>query len=156
MTPAADHRSTVLHALGITPWRLRQAATDAAPEPLAASANEATGSARCIVLLPAVAGTRELDLLGRALTAAGAALARAARIRVPEGAGEVAVPQVAAYLACGEAQAHALGRSLSAQATAAAQIVLVDPPDRLLRDAGAKRRLWMALRTLRRSLSAPN
>lgn len=150
--PATSHRREVLQALGITPWRLRQPApaASAAPAPLAEPAGDV---ARCVVLLPAVVGTRELDLLGRALMAAGAALARAARIRVPDGDSEVAVPQAAAYLACGEAQAHALGRSLPAQATAAAQIVLVDPPERLLRDAGAKRRLWIALRTLRRTLA---
>ncbi|HET8764550.1 MAG TPA: hypothetical protein VFM52_04965 [Rhodanobacter sp.] len=151
MTPAAGHRSEVLRALGITSWRLRQPAAGT-PAPPGDVAGDTT---RCVVLLPAVVGTRELDLLGRALTAAGAALARAARIRVPADAdAEVAVPQAAAYLACGEAQAHAIGRSLPAQATAAAQIVLVDPPDRLLRDAGAKRRLWIALRTLRRALAA--
>lgn len=151
--PAAGHRGEVLRALGITPWRLRQSAL-APGEPVPADAAVDT-AARCVVLLPAIVGTRELDLLGRALTAAGAALARAARIRVPEDVdASVAVPQATAYLACGEAQAHAIGRSLPAQATAAAQIVLVDPPDRLLRDAGAKRRLWIALRTLRHALAA--
>ena len=39
------------------------------------------------------------------------------------------------------------------QVTAQAQIVLVDEPARLLGDAAAKRRLWIALRTLRRSLA---
>lgn len=155
MTAAAAHREALLQALGIVPWRLRGLAADAAPPDAGEPATDAGGTAaRCVVLLPAVVGTRELDLLGRALIAAGAALARAARVRVPAGAGDVAVPQARAYLACGEAQAHALGRNLPAQAAAAAQIVLVDPPDRLLHDAAAKQRLWTALRTLRRALAA--
>ena len=79
---------------------------------------------------------------------------RAARVRVPPGETELAVPRARAYLACGEAQAHALGRSLPMQATAQAQIVLVDEPAGLLGDAAAKRRLWIALRTLRRNLAA--
>lgn len=150
--PAVSHRGDVLRALGITSWRLRQPVAPGMPAP---TGDVAGDTARCVVLLPAIVGTRELDLLGRALTAAGAALARAARIRVPADANaDAAVPPAAAYLACGEAQAHAIGRSLPAQATAAAQIVLVDPPDRLLHDAGAKRRLWIALRTLRQALAA--
>ena len=113
----------------------------------------AAANADCVVLLPAACGTRELDLLGRALNCAGAVLARAGRVRVQPGEAEIAVPQARAYLACGEAQAHALGRSLPMQVTAQAQIVLADDPARLLGDAAAKRRLWIALRTLRRSLA---
>ena len=151
---AAGHRARVLRALGLTPWQRRHGAgggeaatTDEAP--IAAGAH-----ADCVVLLPAVCGARELDLLGRALISSGAALARAARVRVQPGAAEIAVPQARAYLACGEAQAHALGRSLPMQVTAQAQIVLVDEPLRLLGESSAKRRLWIALRTLRRSLAA--
>ncbi|MDE2280443.1 MAG: hypothetical protein KGK04_12775, partial [Xanthomonadaceae bacterium] len=110
-------------------------------------------NAECVVLLPAACGARELDLLGRALNSGGATLARAARVRVQPGEAEIAVPHARAYLACGEAQAHALGRSLPMQVTAQAQIVLVDEPARLLDDAAAKRRLWIALRTLQRSLA---
>lgn len=154
--PSVAHRERVLHALGLTPWRRRPgigaehaiAGMAAADALLPAAATDA----RCVVLLPAACDARELDLLERALTSAGTALARAARVRVPPGAAEIAVPQARAYLACGEAQAHALGRSLPMQATAQAQIVLVDEPARLLGDAAAKRRLWIALRTLRRSL----
>jgi len=144
----AAHRARVLRALGLTSWRRRQAApADDATAPAAAPTD-------CVVLLPAACGARELDLLGRALTSGGAPLARAARVRVQPGEAEIAVPQSRAYLACGEAQAHALGRSLPMQVTAQAQIVLVDEPARLLGDAAAKRRLWIALRTLRRSLAA--
>ncbi|MEW9624274.1 hypothetical protein [Rhodanobacter geophilus] len=150
---AAAHRARVLRALGLTPWQRRQAATGEAAPLADDSPLPATSHADCVVLLPAVCGTRELDLLGRALNCAGVALARAGRVRVQPGEAEVAVPQARAYLACGEAQAHALGRSLPMQVTAQAQIVLVDEPGRLLGDAAAKRRLWIALRTLRRSLA---
>lgn len=154
VAPAAAHRARLLHALGLTPWQRRQATQDAAA-PLADDVPlSATAHAGCVVLLPAACDTRALDLLGRALTSAGAALARAARVRVQPGEAEIAVPQARAYLACGEAQAHALGRSLPMQAMEQAQIVLVDEPARLLDDATAKRRLWIALRTLRRSLAA--
>lgn len=151
--PAAVHRARVLRALGLTPWRRRQATTDRAMPAAADEPLPAVAGADCVVLLPAACGTRELDLLGRALNCAGTALARAGRVRVRPGV-EVAVPQARAYLACGEAQAHALGRSLPMQVTAQAQIVLVDEPARLLGDSAAKRRLWIALRTLRRSLAA--
>src|SRR6185312_7817828 len=138
----ASHRARVLRALGLTPWQHRQAAEDGAMSPLDDESLPASANADCVVLLPATCGTRELDLL-----------ARAGRVRVQPGEAEIAVPQARAYLACGEAQAHALGRSLPMQATAQAQIVLVDEPGRLLGDAAAKRRLWIALRTLRRSLA---
>ncbi|MEW9571193.1 hypothetical protein ABQJ54_05470 [Rhodanobacter sp. Si-c] len=150
----ASHRARVLQALGLTSWRCRQAATGGTLQPTDDEPLPATANADCVVLLPMACGTRELDLLGRALNCAGAALARAGRVRVQPGAAEIAVPQARAYLACGEAQAHALGRSLPMQVTAQAQIVLVDEPLRLLGDAAAKRRLWIALRTLRRSLAA--
>lgn len=152
----ASHRARVLHALGLVSWQRRRsgsvAAISDAPAANAAKVAGADGMA-CVVVLPAACATRELDLLGRALTGAGAALARAARVRVPA-QGDPEVPEAACYLACGEAQAHALGRSLPAQVAARAQIVLVDEPDRLLSDAAAKRRLWIALRTLRRRLMA--
>ena len=150
---AGVHRVRVLRALGLTPWQRRSAAAGDAGEAAHDEPLQVATAADCVVLLPATCGTRELDLLGRALNSAGAALARAGRVRVQPGAAEIAVPQARAYLACGEAQAHALGRSLPMQATAQAQIVLVDEPGRLLGDTAAKRRLWIALRTLRRSLA---
>ena len=150
---AATHRARVLRALGLTSWQRRSVAADSAVVAMDDEAMQATVNADCVVLLPATCGTRELDLLGRALNSAGAALARAGRVRVQPNEAEVDVPQARAYLACGEAQAHALGRSLPMQVTAQAQIVLADEPARLLGDAAAKRRLWIALRTLRRSLA---
>lgn len=151
---AVAHRERVLRALGLETWRRRQQAVADAPAVVGEALPPAASSSDCVVLLPAACDARELDLLGRALTSGGAALARAARVRMSPGEAETAVPQARAYLACGEAQAHALGRSLPMQVTAQAQIVLVDEPGRLLGDPSAKRRLWIALRTLRRGLAA--
>jgi len=151
--PAVEHRGRVLRALGLTPWQRRQFA-DAGVAATGETSPSLAASADCVVLLPAACAARELDLLGRALTSGGSVLARAARVSVQPGDAEIAVPQARASLACGDAQAHALGRSLPMQVTAQAQIVLVDEPARLLGDAAAKRRLWIALRTLRRSLGA--
>ena len=77
------------------------------------------------MVLGAGSSTRELDLLGRALNACGAALARAPRVTVS--AGQLHdVPAASAYLVFGEAQAHALGRGLPVAVMQRAQIVLVD------------------------------
>lgn len=148
-TPEAIHHARVLRALGLVDWRCRGGGKGYG----AAALQTDDGHHACVVLLPAKCSTRELDLLGRALTSTGALLARAARVRVGAN-GQVEAPTAANYLACGTAQAQALGRSLPAQSTAQAQILLVDEPDRLLHDGAAKRRLWIALRTLRRHLVA--
>jgi ABC-type lipoprotein export system ATPase subunit len=103
--------------------------------------------------LPQGCSTRELDLLGRALTACGAMLARAARVTVSAGQLTGDVPEARAYLVFGEAQAHALGRALPAAALHRAQIVLADEPATVLTSAAAKRRLWNALRNVRRALA---
>lgn len=149
----ADHRARVLRALGVTAWHRRAVTVaESVPDAVApAEAASADAPAPCVVLVPAAATTRELDVLGRALLAAGGPLARAARIRVA--AEQADIPVATAYLACGDAQAHVLGRSLPGDVTAAAQVVLADTPDRLLHEAAAKRRLWIALRTLRRALA---
>jgi ABC-type branched-subunit amino acid transport system ATPase component len=125
---SAGHRARVLRALGVTPWVRR-----AVPE-------------HC--------STRELDLLGRALNACGAALARAARVTSRGGQIAEKVPEARAYLVFGEAQAHALGRALPAAVMHQAQIVLADEPALVLTSAEAKRRLWNALRSLRRALAS--
>lgn len=148
----ATHRARVLRALGVTPWVRRApppAVVPARDEPVAAA-----GSVACVVVLPQGCGTRELDLVGRALGACGAVLARAARVTVSAGqlAGEV--PVARAYLVFGETQAHALGRALPAAVMRDAQIVLADEPALVLARAEAKRRLWNALRSLRRALAA--
>ena len=149
-----SHRARVLQALDITPW-VRRAALSERPDDSAAVqllAGEAADVA-CVVVLPEQCSTRELDLIGRALSACGAGIARAARIRVNHGQLGAEVPEAAAYLVFGEAQAHALGRSLPASVMQRAQIVLADEPALVLNSAAAKRRLWSALRSLRRALA---
>lgn len=150
----AGHRARVLRALGVMPWQRRTApavaATAAEPE---YPASAATGTA-CVVVLPQGCSARELDLIGRALSACGAALARAARVTAEHGRLAAGVPEARAYLVFGEAQAHALGRALPAAVMHQAQIVLADEPALVLTSAGAKRRLWNALRSVRRTLAA--
>ncbi|MFC5435776.1 hypothetical protein ACFPME_04360 [Rhodanobacter umsongensis] len=151
---SASHRDRVLRALGVTPWVRRVPA--GLPADIAKPAPPAAGSASqvaCVVVLPDGCSTRELDLLGRALNACGAALARAARVTVHGGQLAANVPEARAYLVFGEAQAHALGRTLPAAAMHQAQIVLADEPALVLTSADAKRRLWSALRSLRRALA---
>lgn len=148
----ASHRARVLRALGVTPWIRREAPFAAGQPPQPQRAAAASDGVACVVVLPHGCSTRELDLLGRALAACGAALARAARVTVSDG-GLAGVPEAAAYLVLGEAQAHALGRALPAGVMQRALIVLADEPALLLTRADAKRRLWSALRSLRRALA---
>ena len=123
------------------------------PAPTIHSSRPAAAGSTCVVVLGEGSSTRELDLLNRALSACGAALARAARVTV--NAGQLhEVPAASAYLVFGEAQAHALGRGLPVAVLQRAQIVLVDDLTQVLTDAGAKRRLWGALRRLRQTLAA--
>ena len=143
-------RVRLLRALGVTPWVRRAAALAPATEVEPASAGS---DVACVVVLPELCSARELDLLGRALGAGGAWLARAARVRVQAGQLAVAVPTARAYLVFGEAQAHALGRVLPAAVVDRALIVLADEPGLVLGSAAAKRRLWSALRSLRRALA---
>lgn len=151
----SGHRARVLRALGVTPWVRRATSTvqdTAGPVESAPAAEVASGD--CVVLLPAGGEARALDLLGRALTAFGPSLARAARIEVRDG--KLAAPPLArAYLIFGEGQAHALGRELPAATLQQAHIVLVDEPAAILASGAAKRRLWTALRSLRRALASP-
>jgi hypothetical protein len=151
MPAIAERRERLLRVMGVTPWRLRVgdvAPADGGIQP----ANEAGVGEHvgCVVILPPGSSARELDLIGKALRAFGPVTGRAARLEVGErGLGQV--PVAAAYLVFGEAQAHALGRDLSAAALSAAQIVLVDPPSAVLADPAAKRRLWNGLRALGRA-----
>lgn len=155
MSPATpvSHRARVLRALGVTPWVMRAVSPSNAP---AAAMQEAVGDTAahgdCVVLLPAGSDPRALDVLGRALQSCGAVVARAARMEVREGKLS-GVPSARAYLAFGEAQAHALGRELPAALLNQAHIVLADEPATLVGSPAAKRRLWNALRTLRRALA---
>ena len=146
-TPA--HRARLLRALGVTPWQRHQPSnTD--DQAIAAPA-DSLATAECVVLLPAGCAARELDLLGRAFRALGPVLARAARIEIGEA--PVRIPHARAYLVLGEAQAHALGRDLPAETMHRAHIVLADTPAGVLAGADGKRRLWSALRSLRRALA---
>ncbi|TAL95457.1 MAG: hypothetical protein EPN69_05465 [Rhodanobacter sp.] len=146
-----DHRVRVLRALGLTPWVRRAPAV--APLPELQIVDSGAGVA-CVVVLPEQCSARELDLLGRALSTGGAWLARAARVRVKDGQLTAELPMARAYLVFGEAQAHALGRILPAAVMNQALIVLADEPSLVLGSAAAKRRLWNALRSLRRALLA--
>ncbi|UGB38925.1 hypothetical protein [Frateuria soli] len=149
-----SRRTRLLRALGVTPLVRRATVgadvADTVAEPPAAPAAVA---ASCIVLLPEGCAARELDLLGRALAAYGPELARAGRIPVKDGRPAATVPSVRAYLVFGQAQAHALGRELPAAVMNQAQIVLADEPCEVLASGAGKRRLWTALRQLRRALA---
>jgi len=145
-TPA--HRMRVLRALGVVSWQRRNVA---AVEPIVPSmTTELPSSTSVVVVLPKGCTVRELDLLGRALCAFGPGLARAARIEVSD---TMHSPHAQAYLVFGQAQAHALGRALPADVMRDAHIVLVDAPNELLAQAVSKRRLWHALRSMRRTLA---
>jgi hypothetical protein len=149
------HRARLLRALGVTPWVRRAVAApataQAAPAPLPAAVEVPSGD--CVVVLPAGCDPKALDLLGRALSAFGPALARAARIEVRDG-GLAVAPVARAYLVFGEAQARALGRELPAALLNQAHIVLADEPAAVHAGAAGKRRLWNALRSVRRALLA--
>jgi hypothetical protein len=147
------HRARVLRALGVVAWR-RRAVAEATSVASPVQATEARQlPAGVVVVLPRGCAVRELDLLGRALSAFGPLLARAPRIEALDGE-SMQVPHAPAYLVFGQAQAHALGRALPAQVMRDAHIVLADAPSDILTQASAKRRLWQALRTLRRALAA--
>jgi hypothetical protein len=147
----ASHRARVLRALGVTLWVRRSVANvaDAEPSPAVMAADIG-----CVVILPEACSARELDLLGRAFSAYGASLARAPRIRASGGELSGDVPEARVYLVFGDAQAHALGRALPSAVMNQAQILLADDPALVLTSGGAKRRLWSALRSLRRALAS--
>jgi hypothetical protein len=151
---SSAHRERVLRALGVTPWVRRAASQPAVMDDSVSAVTVAGAMGECVVLLPAGCSTRELDLVGRALIAFGPALARAPRIEVKDGQLPT-MPEARAYLVFGEAQAHALGRELPAAALSRAHIVLADEPAGVLTSAAGKRRLWHALRSLRRALTSP-
>jgi hypothetical protein len=149
------HRGRVMRALGITPWVRRRLPSPAIAAVAAEVPAMAIGAGECVVVLPAGCSPRELDLVGRALMSCGPALARAPRIEVNNGRLPKA-PEARAYLVFGEAQAHALGRELPAATLSRAHIVLADEPSDVLSSGAGKRRLWNALRSLRRALSQPS
>ena len=154
---SASQRARVLRALGVVPWVRRMAPEVPASRVVSArlinEVSDASAGVACVVVVPEACSTRELDLLGRALSACGATVARAARVTASGGQLAADVPEARAYLVFGEPQAHALGRSLPAAVMHRAQIVLADEPALVLTSAAAKRRLWSALRSLRRALA---
>ncbi|HEY4144255.1 hypothetical protein [Pinirhizobacter sp.] len=150
---ASLRQHEVNRLLGLSPMRLRSrgpTVADSTMAPAATSAADMPGAA-CVLILPAGCGAAALDMLGRAVQAYGPVLARAARIEVRDGR-LADVPAARAYLAFGSEQAQALGRELPAAVLAAAEVVLVDPPTALQGDGAAKRRLWTAMRAVRRAL----
>jgi hypothetical protein len=147
LVASAAHRTRVLRALGVVSWRRRAAATVEPTTPWVTA--ELPSNTHVVVVLPHGCSVRELDLLGRALCAFGPSLARAARIEVSD---TMQVPRAQAYLVFGPAQAHALGRALPADVMRDAHIVLADAPNELLSQAVSKRKLWHALRSMRRAL----
>lgn len=154
MVASSGHRARVLRALGVTTWRRRDvAAAVSADQALPTESQPLAASAGVVVVLPRGCAVREHDLLGRALSAFGPQLARAPRIEARDDE-TMQVPRAPAYLVFGQAQAHALGRALPANVMRDAHIVLADVPSEILTQAASKRRLWQALRTLRRALAA--
>ncbi|HEU4670021.1 MAG TPA: hypothetical protein VFR91_04915 [Dyella sp.] len=151
MSDARRHQ--VLKAMGITPWVRRERGADTVAAAPAQAPMAEPPAARCIVVLPAALPARTLDVLGRALHAAGAGIARAGRVLVADGQPQSPVPHAPAYLVFGQAQAHALGRELPAAVMGQAHIALVEAPEALFAGAEGKRRLWAALRQLRRALA---
>ncbi|RDS83042.1 hypothetical protein DWU98_07890 [Dyella monticola] len=150
------HRARVLRALGVVTWRRRDmhASVAVAPEQVPTTTiSQALASANVVVVIPPACSVRERDLLGRALSGLGPQLARAPCIEAVDGE-NLHVPHAPAYLVFGQAQAHALGRVLPAEVMRDAHIVLADTPSEILVQAVAKRRLWQALRMLRRALAA--
>ena len=152
---ASLRQREVNRLLGLSPMRLRAGGPAVADSVTATTGEPATdiSGAACVLILPAGCSPGALDMLGRAVQAYGPTLARAARIEVRDGR-LPDVPVARAYLAFGSEQAQALGRELPTAVLAAAEVVLVDPPTALQGDGAAKRRLWTAMRTVRRALRA--
>jgi hypothetical protein len=144
-------RARVLRALGVMPWRLRAAAVTMEPAAITPMA-DSPSHGDVVVVLPPGCSVRELDLLGRALCAFGAHMGRAARVEATD-SDSLKVPHAKAYLVFGQAQAHVLGRALPAEVMRDAHIVLADVPAEILGQPAAKRRLWQALRSMRRALA---
>ncbi|HEX7338351.1 MAG TPA: hypothetical protein VF271_00285 [Rhodanobacteraceae bacterium] len=145
---SVEHRQHVLRALGVTPYRLRrEMAARSTTETAATAAGD--GPAACVWILPSGCDARQSALLEHIKHALGPVFAQAAQIEVVGDELATQPPAARAYLALGEAQARALGRVLSVDVMARAEVVLLDRPDALLRAEG-KRRLWQAVAGLRR------
>ncbi|HET6588263.1 MAG TPA: hypothetical protein VFG67_10905 [Oleiagrimonas sp.] len=146
MPLAAGRRQHILRALGVTSYALRgHRGVDALPS----SEGDDTGPVSCVLVMPEGCTERLQRLVMRVMQALGGGFAGAPRAVVKAGELETPVPPASAYLAFGEAQARALGRSLPTEVMTAAEVVLLDEPQALL-EAGGKRRLWQAVSGLRR------
>lgn len=143
MPATMDHRQRVLRALGVTPYRLRGRAGATPPSPEAGEA-----AARCVLVVADDCDARQRTLLDHIVRAFGRRLVVTARIPVAGGELATPLPPADAYLAFGDAQVRALERGLPA-APADAQVLRLAAPADLFQAAG-KRRLWQALRVLRR------
>jgi|SRR5699024_1733866 len=144
-TPGRQRRR-ILRALDVTPYVLR-AASPAAEVPARTSADDATIA--CVLVLPENCSARQQRAVTGAMQALGDAFAQAPQVVVAGGELRDPAPPASAYLAFGDAQARALGRRLSADIMARAEVLLLDEPQVLLTGAG-KRRLWQAVSGLRR------
>lgn len=151
---AVDHRQRVLRALGVVPYvrRARRQVVDDAP--VGSTGNAALppateGSCPCVLVLPEGCTERQQRLLARVMQALGEGFAQAPRVVVTGDELREPALHASAYLAFGEAQARALGRSLPAAVMADAEVLLLDDPRTLLQ-ADGKRRLWQAVCGLRR------
>lgn len=151
----ADHRQRVLRALGVTLYGLRgrfrpdQGVTPADEAASMSMTAAADGAAACVLVLPGDCDARQRTQVEHIMQALGGVFAQAVQVGVAGGELTAEVPPAHAYLAFGEAQARALGRSLSSDAVNQAQVVLLDAPEALF-DAAGKRRLWQAVGGLRR------
>lgn len=150
---AMSHRRRLLQALGVVPYALRGHAEDQVQAD-ATAGHTPVGPSDCVLVLPAECGARPSRLIEQAMRALGEGFAGAPSVRVVDGGIGAPVPQAQAYLAFGEAQARALGRTLSRDVMVAAQVVLLDPPQAMLA-ADGKRRLWQAVVGLRRHWRTP-
>ncbi|HEX7813609.1 hypothetical protein [Dyella sp.] len=155
MHVADAHRARLLRALGVTPWvRREEPAAHRVSMSIDAVGAQVAVTGDSVVVLPAGCPVPLLDLLGRAFSAYGPSLARAARVEVGPDGQLGQVPEARAYLVFGQAQAHALGRVLPATVLNRAHIVLADEPQAIRGSGDGKRRLWNALRSLRRALAS--
>ncbi|HET8553550.1 MAG TPA: hypothetical protein VFL78_01895 [Rhodanobacteraceae bacterium] len=146
MPLAAGRRQHILRALGVTPYALRgRREVDALPVP----EGDGAGPVSCVLVMPEGCTERLQRLVMRIMQALGDGFAGAPRVVVKAGDLDAPAPAASAYLAFGETQARALGRSLPTAVMAAAEVLLLDEPQALL-EAGGKRRLWQAVSGLRR------
>lgn len=150
-----DHQLRVLRALGVTSYGLRAPFGSKQAEPDIHEASPSIPMAtsgdvpECVLVLPADCNARDRAQVQRVMQALGGVFAQAPQVDVVADELQTTPPSARAYLAFGETQARALGRSLSTDVMAQAEVLLLDTPEALFQPAG-KRRLWQAIGGLRR------